>query len=262
MKIIEFREFLQLQMEILDYLHSFCLEHNINYSLSGGSLLGAVRHQGFIPWDDDIDVMLLRDQYDKLRIEWNKSKHPYILHCLENNNSIGFSYGKISNPKTVVYEDGTAYMGVNIDVFPMDDIYDQEDYIKRKSAVLSVYDNIYKISVPNSNRTLRGLLKYYIYRLRFFNKKREDFAIEIDKIAREKNNCGCNYIFELVDGRIYKSFCNKTVADDYVDVPFEGKFYKAVKGYDEYLTSIFGDYMQLPPKEKQVSHHKFQAFWK
>ncbi len=134
---ISIEELKLLQLEIMDYVDLFCRKNSIQYTLSCGSLLGAVRHGGYIPWDDDIDIYLLRDQYDKFTSLWNskKDEHPYELVNIESGNNMGYHYGKIHNPNTVTYVGKVKRTGVFIDVFPVDYVRDENDADNRLSLI-------------------------------------------------------------------------------------------------------------------------------
>lgn len=261
-KEIHIDELKGLQLEILDYVDHFCRTHNIKYSLCGGTMLGAIRHGGYIPWDDDIDIQLMRAEYDKLIEVWNRYEHPYVFHTLKYGNSCGFAFGKISNPKTVMVDVGQSYMGVNIDVFPIDDVIDESDFQTRRHKVMRLYDMEERKRRYYKNISFIKLAKKYFWKFVLCYRSRLSIAEEISNIAQMNNGKNAKYIFEIIDGRGYKSYYPKSVSDTYTDVTFENKKYMAFRDYDKYLTSIFGDYMELPPVEKRVSHHEFEAYWK
>ena len=140
MRAISQEELKELQMGILDYVDAFCKENDIKYTLSGGTLLGAVRHGGYIPWDDDIDIQMLRDEYNRFTDIWNrtKDKHPYEFVSIESGNGIGYVFGKIHNPKTITYVRGLKRTGVYIDVFPVDKVIDEKDFRRRRNIIMKL----------------------------------------------------------------------------------------------------------------------------
>lgn len=261
MRSIDTTELKALQMEILDYVHKFCVKNHIKYSLACGTLIGAVRHGGFIPWDDDIDIMLPRVDFEKLVAQWNNSAHPYIFHCIEKGNNFGFPYGKISNPLTIMNDAGFKNMGVNIDVFSIDGVVDMEDFNTRHQQVLDEY-----LEMSYVNRSLSGslntIIRNLIRRIQHYPNTPAKVAKKISMIAQMKNKENCQYLFEMVAGRLYKAPFLASSFDEVKLMKFEDREYNVLVGYDNYLTCMFGDYMKLPPVEKQVSHHNFEAWWK
>ena len=265
MKEIKSDELRQLQMEILDYVDDFCRNHNIKYTISGGTLLGAVRHGGFIPWDDDIDIQMLRSEYVRFIQLWNKNvdKHPYELINIESGNNMGYPFGKVSNPKTVTYVGGIERTGVFIDVFPVDKVVDMNDFKSRHNKILTLYF-WQKFSFMWKCRKSAGY-PFWKKVLAFFLgswHSREKLAVKINKMASEYEKENGPLVFEMIAGRICKEPMTKIVFDSYRDIKFEDRKYMSVADYDTYLKATFGDYMQLPPIEKRVSHHSFEAYWK
>lgn len=261
MRKIELNELKELQMEIADFVDNICKDNDIKYSLGCGTLLGAVRHGGYIPWDDDLDIMLPRSDYNKLTQVWDNRTYPFIFHCVGYGNNQGFPYGKISNPKTILDDNGNKTLGVNIDVFPIDEVIDINDYRKRHQEVMDCY-----LEMSYVNRSLRGsinrIIRNLFRRIQHYPNTPKRLAKRIDEIALSMNGYGGNFMFEMVAGRCYKGPFNKNSFEKTVAIKFENRIYQALEGYDDYLKSMFGDYMQLPPLEEQVSHHIFNAWWK
>lgn len=140
MKEIQIQELRELQMQILDYVDVFCRNHDIKYTISGGTLLGAVRHGGYIPWDDDIDIQMLREEYERFTTLWNKeSNHEnYELVNIESGNNLGYPIGKVHDTRTITYVGGLPRTGVFIDVFPVDKVLDMKDFMKRHKSIRSL----------------------------------------------------------------------------------------------------------------------------
>lgn len=255
---ISINELKQLQIEILNYVHNFCRKNNIKYSLACGTLLGAIRHKGYIPWDDDIDIQLLREDYNYFIELWNKeNNHPYNLLSLETYPNWGMAYAKIYNPKTIIRDGVYSFYGINIDIFPIDNVYNMEDFIKRHKHVMHLY---YKQDL--CLRVYKEWWKKLLNKLRYFPYTPHIIAKKIQKIAISKNNKHGKYLFEMASGRLYNKPFLADSFSDVIEVEFEGKKYSALKGWDEYLTTCYNNYMQLPPKEKQISHHNIEAYWK
>lgn len=265
MREIQIHELRKLQMQILDYVDAFCRKNNIKYTISGGTLLGAVRHRGYIPWDDDMDIQMLRDEYVKFTKIWNeyKDKHPFELISIESGNSIGYVYGKIHNPKTITFVRGLERTGVYIDVFPVDVVVDEDDFYKRRKRIRSLKRKENASFVLSSSKTSHiGLLQIIKCWVLTLGKPRTYYSDIINRIAAEKNSSGGKFVFEMVAGIKCKSPMPRSIFDDYSYIAFENKQYMAVKDFDSYLTATFGDYMTPPPVEKQVREHNFTAYWR
>ena len=119
MKEIKNDELRTIQLDILQNVHDFCMKHDIKYTLAYGTLLGAVRHGGYIPWDDDIDIAMLRPDYERFMQEYKNDIYKFTECRLDKDVHIGF--GKVEDTRTIVIEGGnTKNLGVSIDVFPID----------------------------------------------------------------------------------------------------------------------------------------------
>ena len=254
MKEIGIDELKSLQMQILDYVDSFCRTRGIKYTISGGTLLGAVRHGGYIPWDDDIDIQMTRKEYERFTQLWGEhdNKSPYELLNIESGKNLGYPFGKVHDNRTVTYVGKLKRTGVYIDVFPVDEVADEIDFQKRHERVKQLYKIralIFKIR--------RKFPKEVISR--FFYRK---VAEKINNVAKKREGKACSLTYEMVSGLICKKPIPSEVFNSYKDVGFEDRTYMSVNDCDTYLKCTFGNYMQLPPVEKRVSHHEFEAFWK
>lgn len=257
MKKIDINELKEIQMQILDYVDKFCQKYSIQYSLCAGTLLGAIRHKGYIPWDDDIDIQLVRNEYERFTALWNQEKHPYVFHNINSDSSVGVPFGKISDPHTIIIEPGLSPIGVNIDVIPIDKVIDEEDFNTRHNKVLDLYVRIWKKRRKWSWKPNVLFWKFYS----LFDSAEADLH-KINAIAKSRNDERGTMLFEMVGGRTVKRPWSSKAFKDTIDVQFENRTYKVFAGYDEYLTAAYGDYMKLPPEEKQISHHDFEAWWK
>jgi lipopolysaccharide cholinephosphotransferase len=264
MRPIDREELRELQMQILDYVHSFCLTHGINYTISGGTLLGAVRHGGFIPWDDDMDIQMVRSEYDKFTHLWNESgNHPYELVNIESGNNMGYPFGKIHNPLTMTMIDGFERTGVYIDVFPVDDVIDEEDFLARHSEVMSLYRQRALVFEKMKKKAGKIGWKQKVILLLHPapNKTYNELAEEINNLAKAKNGMNGTFLYEMIAGTQCQHPIPKEVFIHYQLIPFENRKYMAVKDFDQYLTLTFGDYMVLPPESKRHGH-LFSPYWK
>lgn len=266
MKEIQIDELRELQMQILDYVDAFCRKHDIKYTLSGGSLLGAVRHGGFIPWDDDMDIQMLRSEYNRFTELWNKEKqlHGYFeLVNIESGNNMGYPIGKVHDTRTITFVAGVARTGVFIDVFPVDNVKDMDDFSLRHGQIRKLYKKQSRVfALQRNDFRKRSIWKRaYIFFIHS-RKSREQLAIDINNLAQQYRDWTCPFVYEMIAGAKCKSPMPVEIFHKYADIRFEQRRYMSVADTDAYLTSTFGNYMQLPPLEKQVRTHEFESFWR
>ena len=265
-KEIGLDEMKSLQIEILKAIDSFCEEKGITYSLACGTLLGAIRHKGYIPWDDDLDIYLLREDYNNLMREFPScySGH-YKLVSLERDKQWDIPFAKAYDDRTVMEEliDIPVKIGVNIDVYPVDDVPDDETAWLIYNKKRRIYHRIRMLmKVKAGGRsfwkdailTISKVLTWFI--------SHRSYAEFLDRISQENNGKGYQYVFECAQGMLQKRKFKKDMFSSIVKVPFEDTFFKAFERSDEYLRNAYGDYMQLPPVENRVTHHYFKAYWK
>lgn len=267
MKEIEIDELKRIQLDILKHIDEFCLKNGLTYFISGGTLIGAVRHKGFIPWDDDIDIMMKRDDYDKLiKLYLAKDKSCYKLYSFEQDKKFPYPYAKMDDSRTVLDEEITdSYkMGVNIDIFPIDTISDdiniQKTVVKRNKRWIQLITlkrvpikrgrSLLKNAVLALSHLITSFIPYSFIVLKIINNAK---AAKCEKSA----HCGC-----LVWGYGLKEIIPRRALAESIRLPFEDCAFSAPKGYDMYLKSLFGNYMELPPVEKRQTHHSFKAYWK
>ena len=265
MREIKLDELKKIQVEILENVNDFCQKNNIKYWLDCGTLLGAVRHKGYIPWDDDIDIGMLREDYDKFMKLFNKNNTRYKFYSIENNEDFYFQFGKVLDMNTLLYEpDETGVkLNVYIDVFvydnaPFDDKICDKMFKKRDLYRKMRYAKFYPKAYDHTSfkkRIMRFFLNIY---LKFVPKNYyvKKLINNSKRYANEDTGGVGNFTSKT------KFICDKSIFQDFVDVSFEGKKYPAPVGYDKWLKSFYGDYMKLPPKEKRVSNHVFKAYMK
>ena len=254
----------KVQLEILDVVNEFCQKHQINYWLDCGTLIGAIRHKGYIPWDDDIDIGMLRSDYDKFMKLFNEENSRYQFYSIENNKDFLVAFGKVLDTKTILYEPNKEQgikLNINIDVFvydnaPDDEMLCQKMFKKRdmylKLRYAQLYPNFYdKTSLKK--KIMRFFLKIYLKLLpkNYYTKK-------IIKNSRKYIDCDTKRVGNFTS--VSKFVGDKELFKEFIKVEFEGRKYPAPIGYDTWLRNIYGDYMKLPPVEKRVSHHEFEAY--
>lgn len=241
-------------LNILIDFDEFCTNYNLDYSLAGGTLLGAVRHKGFIPWDDDIDVYMPRKDYEfllKKYNKWGKNKGYKIISAA--NNGFYMMIAKIIDTKTIAVEKNrTEKIGVWIDILPVD--YVGEINEKDKDILFRCSEEMYFLGTTKyleSNNFIKRLVKKT---LRPFKKRK--LIRQFNKII--KNNAGDNNacFYSKRRKKVWSTLPkNLGFVSSNVKLEFEGKSFKVMKGWRDYLVIYFGnDYMKLPPENERVSH--------
>ncbi len=254
------------ELGILRELDKFCAEYSLEYFLAYGTLIGAVRHSGFIPWDDDIDVQMPREDYNKLiELFKEKSNTPYLRIIAPADSDAEHTYAKLVDTRTVkvegghIYKTDDDYRGIDIDIFPLDGQPDDEgEYKKWYGKLRKIYRKIWMSELeitPDLKTSFKFAIRVFKL-LRIFFPKREKLLAKAAKLHAlypysESKYVGCvESYFNGIGNRNPKTSYESTVLLD-----FEGEKFKAPKDYHGILTRMYGDYMKLPPKEAQVTHH-------
>lgn len=251
-------------IEILDEIDRLCKEYGIKYSLAFGTLLGAVRNKGFIPWDEDLDIMMTRVEFDKFikacKVGLSKK---YFLMDPYTEHEYPFNFAKIVKEDTVFLEEGFEYRnvhkGIYVDIFPLDEVYFRT--YKIQSLFFSFFRRIRWNAIDRTLLHGREWRKSHTYRSTWFlgplsiiGERRLLSILEF--VMRMNNNrtktdglypvCYANRRF------IYK----KEWFNEYLQIEFEGKKYPSISEWDKFLEQSYGDYMKLPPECERKPGHK------
>ena len=270
MKEITNSELLQLQLDILQEVDSFCRKNNIQYTVDGGTCIGAVRHKGYIPWDDDIDIAMTRPNYEKFIHSFNGKCQNLEVLAPELNWNYYAPYANVCDKRTILYEGCNGHrgmeIGVKIDVFPLDGVAQnlneyRANRKRQKKLWMDMYVKRIILSILWKNDpkfALRVLLKKLLLCLTSY----ESLQKASRKLAVKYQFETSQYVEDFTNPFTREVRCSRQAFEEYMDIPFENITVSIIKGYDEYLTKLFGNYMQLPPEEKRISHHGFKAYWK
>lgn len=265
MKIIELNELHKIQLDILLDFSKFCEENDINYTIAYGSLIGAVRHKGFIPWDDDIDVVVPRQDYMKLVEIFNNRDSIYKLSSIYNNPDYPYCQIKIQDTRTILIENNWRKIGINIDIFPLEGLPSTKiiQYIHLSSCkILRHIIGYKKLIIKNQIKTSKKI-SLFIIKLLLSQFTLNYFINLLDKLARKYSYVNSKYVANLVWGTYdFKEKFDKELFESFDKMEFEGNIFMVPADYKKILTQIYGDYMKLPPENTQKSHHHFEAYWK
>lgn len=269
MRIIELEESKKIQLELLKIVHEYCREHHLTYYLIDGTLLGAVRHKGFIPWDDDIDICMPRKDYDLFFQNFGNTANARAINC-ENDKSYYLPFGKVIDTRTVLKENvsvGTE-LGVYIDVFVLDDLSDNEKLNEKAIKKLKFYRNLLMVNIlPDSDKRkgYRKVLHAVLHKVRFLinmnvvSRKMNNIAKQL-KNDRRVTNCSaklCNISSEGISRKYYTEDF-----DEVICMEFEDMMANVPQGYDRILKTLYKDYLQLPPEKDRISNHEYKQYWK
>lgn len=262
MKEINQEEIKSIQINILNDVDAFCRSHNLKYSLAYGTLIGAVRHKGFIPWDDDIDIIMPRPDYDKFIMEYENPIYKILSYKKDARCHMAFA--EVYDDRTYLIH-GRHSFGVFIDIFPIDGLPEKAQLNNYVTTFLKKQNAVIRKRKPyiNSNEKFKEYTFFLIKNI-LFPRKRETYISEFESFYKSQNiqnspNAGClanygvNKHKEIMPSHIFKN---------YTELTFENKKYMCLQNYDEFLKRIYGNYMKLPPKEKRIGHHAFKTYWK
>ena len=265
MKELSLQEIKEVELNILKMFHAFCVGNNIRYFISHGTLLGAIRYKGFIPWDDDLDVLVPREDYDRL-ISLFRDNEDYQLFAYEKNKDYLYPYAKLCDMRTCKVEGGyhnRVQLGLDIDVFPLDNWDD--DLEKAKQEVKRQQQNMFRLGLtklckPDSLHPVKRFVKGLAMALC----KLRGSTYYMEKIvqgAHKPEQKGSRYM----GGKAWNVYGERDILPaevfaEAIELEFEGEKFFAPVGYDAFLTSLYGDYLPEPPIEKRKTHHSFKAY--
>lgn len=244
-----------VMLEMMADIDRICSENGIKYILDGGSMIGAVRHNGFIPWDDDLDIAMMRDDYIKFtEIANEKLKDKYCFQCVENTKEYPYNFGKVFSKETLFLEHFTSKLdichGIYIDIFPMDyvDVSNEKKLdVHRKLVSKFTQIRYMKLGIVKGAMWKKALSS--ILPMGFVNKQASEHMMYcLDK--------DCKYVQKLCHYGKNKPPVSTTLFTDTIRVKFEKYSFCIPREYDCFLKGRYGDYMKLPDvSEQRPLHH-------
>ena len=258
----------QILINLFKKFIQICEIHSLRYFCIGGTLLGAVRHQGIIPWDDDIDILMPREDYDKfLKLDFTEHKNVEII-TMHNNPHYYLPFSKFCDSSTTIleYANIPAIVGSFIDIFPLDGAQSNQVVLTKDLLQFRRLANRLFVESKNFNENIKSFFnRLFNLQLRtawneltlcFFKKsKREKIVYALENVMRRYSFESSTFVGNYGGMWGIKEFWDKENFDSYLLQNFETLNVRIPVGYDAILKKMYGNYMELPPVEKRVSHH-------
>lgn len=267
MKELSLQDRKDLSLEIMKDVHAFCIEHNIHYSLAGGTLIGAIRHHEFVPWDDDLDIVLPRPDYERFCASYVSDKYKLFAYPLGNSR---IPFARVCDMKRTYSNTYTKWAdeetGIWIDIIPLDGIgCSKEEFAIKAEEIRKLYNTLFH--TRGARMSLKGMplkrkikiigkrILYGKYNIDDLLKQYHDLVVgDWDNDQHAGNLSAPVYV--------RKEYLDRDIFDEYILVDFCDTQFCAFKEYDRYLRNYFGDYMQLPPVEQRVpGHGEHKMYW-
>ena len=268
MRLMTTEETRKAQLQLLVDFKNFCLEHNIQFFLVSGTLLGAVRHKGDRPWDDDRDIIMPRKDYNRFLESFNGSVSDLAVMAPELDLSYYAPYANVYDERTILEEDvvshGKLSLGVKIDIFPFD--YVPDDYnlyhefwtrSRRNTSILHVKNR--KLSFCHGrDRLILAIrkLQYVFISVRRIQRR------QLELLNDKRYSSNGPLMDVIASTERHETVISENDLFPATKLPFEGIEFRVPRDYDKMLTVVYGDYMQLPPESERVVRHCFKAYRK
>lgn len=258
-KEIFLEELKQIEVDILLNIDRFCKDNQLRYSIGYGTLIGAVRHHGFIPWDDDIDIMMPRPDYDK----FIDTYHDPILKvlCIEHGNYYK-TFAKVYDSRTIISNTNNKNMGIYVDIIPIDGLPSEEDsarrYLKKMVTMRKWLQRNIDINVMQHKKPfIQTLVLRILGQIWPVSKGIKSFLHNSKKYPFDSSE----YAAGFAVGNETWLFKREDISE-ITEMSFEGHIVKAPINYDHCLRAVYGDYMKLPPEEERKPKHAYHVYWK
>ena len=269
-QVTDLKEIQGLALNLLIQLDKFCKEFHIEYYLAYGTLLGAVRHQGFIPWDDDIDIWMKREDYRiliKEFPEWGKTHNLYLNVAQTIPKKYNRIYAQVclGNTKLIANDRRNDFEeGYFLDIFPIDGTPNNSFYRWFRLTYLQILKNIATLSAYGKNRKNASsleatIIKIMVNLIKIFDIQK--LMLRYEKVASQSSCSSSGYLQVIRAGRKGRNdLLKKELFDTVVQVPFESIIANVPSEFDKILRHFYGDYMSLPPVEERKPHHDYILF--
>lgn len=261
----EINNITELQSVLMDIaleFHRICVKHNIPYFMVGGTLLGAIRHGGFIPWDDDMDFCVPRGRFAELKqVLSAELKNPYRLLTIDNYDGLVRDFIKIDDSRTYVKSHWKESMkdeaGVNIDIFPLDETDGNTSFFSKNNIGWKLVQlDSYRLLSPDSRPFFKKMVAYMIKLIMLPFRK-----TFIDEFVEKRLSSKGDFLINRYGVYGLREIVRKELFGKPVLYKFGEHQLYGVEQPDAYLTRIYGDYMKLPPVEKRGCHIT-DMYWK
>ena len=273
MKTIDLKEVQRIETDMLCFIDRICSENDIKYYVAFGSLIGTIRHKGFIPWDDDIDILMPREDYNKLIEYLNHNPHGYYrIVSFDTDKNYTNALPKMIDTRTFLKQNygfnEKVELGVYIDIFIIDGLGDSFDEsvirVKESNKIGEKWLRANTKFITGSKNVIKDFLrgvKNSIYKI----KGTSFYLKELNIFATEKSFYNCKYVTTMCWPTINtpeKMTWDVNWFGNGIKAEFEGFLFTIPSDYDSFLKNYYGDYMILPPESERKTHHRYSAFWK
>ena len=256
-------EIKKIEFEILQWFDGVCKQYHLQYFLFSGTLLGAVRHKGFIPWDDDIDVVMLRADYERL-LKISICDSRYKLISIKSDNTFFYPFAKAIDTYTSIEEhsgDGIT-RSVWIDIFPLDNDLPTPKERKRRAKEIHLRRRLlhYSTNKHHSGNRISVIAKDIVYKmLKVYGSY--NLTMDVIKAATKYNDLDTEYLSDLSWGKYSERQVWKRKWFYPIELEFEKHYFPVPGGYHEILSTLYGNYMKLPSEQYRTPAHNLVVYY-